>query len=47
MGYRVLGSLEMLDLGGHRVPLAKASLTRGSRLRHELEPRAIESSPGG
>ena len=84
MEYRVLGSLEVLDHGGHRLPLggtrqqtvlaslllragrtvplerlvdelwekppqtaAKTVQVYVSRLRHELEPRAIESRPGG
>jgi class 3 adenylate cyclase len=84
MEYRVLGSLEVLDRSGHRLPLggvrqqtvlASLLLSAGStvplerlvddvwdkppqtaaktvqvyvsRLRHELEPRAIESRPGG
>ena len=84
MEYRVLGSLEVLDRSGHRLPLggarqqtvlaslllragrtvplerlvdelwekppqkaAKTVEAYVSRLRHELEPRAIESRPGG
>jgi DNA-binding SARP family transcriptional activator len=84
MEYRVLGSLEVLDHSGHRLPLggarqqtvlaslllragrtvpldrlvddvwetpprsaAKTVQVYVSRLRHELEPRAIESRPGG
>ena len=83
MEYRVLGSLEVLDRSGHRLPLGGAPqqtvlasllLRAGrvplerlvdelwekppqkaantvqvyvSRLRHELEQRAIESRPGG
>ena len=84
MEYRVLGSLEVLDRSGHRLPLggarqqtvlaslllragrtvpleclvdelwekppekaAKTVQVYVSRLRHELEPRAIESRPGG
>src|ERR1043166_8677967 len=84
MEYRVLGSLEVLDRSGHRLPLggvrqqtvlASLLLSAGStvplerlvddvwekppqtaaktvqvyvsRLRHELEPHAIESRPGG
>jgi DNA-binding SARP family transcriptional activator len=84
MEYRVLGSLEVLDRSGHRLPLggarqqtvlaslllragrtvpldrlvdelwekppqtaAKTVQVYVSRLRHDLEPRAIESRPGG
>jgi DNA-binding SARP family transcriptional activator len=84
MEYRVLGSLEVLDRSGHRLPLggapqqtvlaslllragrtvplerlvdelwekppqkaAKAVQVCVSRLRRRLEPRAIESRPGG